>query len=60
MDNICAVCQKPLSAEDKGVIREEYGDLFERADFFGMSSLTESEQCIVDYRVHYDCIDGLE
>ena len=29
--------------------REDYEELCERADFFGMSSLTEDEQYVVDH-----------
>ena len=43
---LCVVCNKPVEAV---LVKEEFPELFAQADAWGMDSLTEQEQVVVEF-----------
>ena len=52
-------CIKCGNEVDITEIKSDYRNLFEQADFFGIESLTEDEQCITNYQFCMECIDNV-
>ena len=55
--NLCVVCGKPVEAV---LVKEEFPELFAQADAWGMDSLTEQQQTVVEFKCcSLDCYYNL-
>jgi len=55
---VCVVCSNEV---DRGLVKEEFADLFNQVDCYGVESLTEYEQVVYEgLCCSGDCYEELE
>ena len=58
---LCPVCRNPIHPDENWEdIKDQFGDMLNQVDFYGVDSLTEQEQVLYENGVHADCFYELE
>jgi hypothetical protein len=53
----CVICKQKI---DQKEVKEELKHIFNQANMFGIDSLTENEQCVIEGKVCcYECFEKL-
>lgn len=53
--DICLVCKKEITKDDRDLIRQDYDYLFQQADFWGFDAFDEKLQLLINFQLHDEC-----